>query len=246
MARRRIRREEPVRNDSWINTYADMVTLLMTFFILLFSMSAVNIKKFQEVLSSLQGAFGILDGSQHGTPAPGPVDPSGLDPDLSLLAEEIARLENLAVKLREELAGTDFENRVSLEMEERGLVVRFADSVLFDLGSADIREEGQGVLAQVAGLLAPLDNPIRIEGHTDNLPINTPRFPSNWELSTGRATSVIRFLLLRSSIEPERLQAAGYGEYHPIDSNLTPEGRQRNRRVDVVILKESLSELEPR
>ncbi len=245
MARRRVRREDPPRNVSWINTYADMVTLLMTFFILLFSMSAVNARKFEAVLSSLQGAFGILDGAQHGPPAPGPVDPDTLDPELSLIAQEIARLELMAEKLRQELEEMGLAGKVSLEMEERGLVIRFADSVLFDVGSADIREEGRDILTQVVNLLESIDNSVRIEGHTDNWPISTERFPSNWELSTGRAASVIRFFLYNSEIDPGRLQAAGYGEHHPIASNDTPEGRQRNRRVDVVILRASLSRMEP-
>ncbi|HHW18203.1 MAG TPA: OmpA family protein, partial [Firmicutes bacterium] len=89
------------------------------------------------------------------------------------------------------------------------------------------------------------DNPIRVEGHTDNWPISTDKFPSNWELSTARATNVVRFLIEEAGIQPERLQAAGYGEYHPIDSNDTPEGRQRNRRVDVILMRPSLSAAEP-
>ena len=117
--------------------------------------------------------------------------------------------------------------------------------MLFDIGKDELRPEAREVLLKVGQLLSQLKNSIRVEGHTDNWPISTPRFPSNWELSTGRATSVVRFLIEEANMDPRQLQAAGYGEYHPIDDNDTAEGRQRNRRVDVIILRPSLSLAEP-
>jgi len=226
-----------------MNTYADMVTLLMTFFILLFSMSMVNTQKFKRALESVQGAFGVIDG---GASSILDLDGPTTGEELSLIALELARLEILGDSLKKDLQEAGLADQVSVEMDERGLVVRFADSVLFDLGSADIRAEGYPVLREVGRFLTTTTNPVRVEGHTDNWPIKTDRFPSNWELSTGRAASVVRFLMLECDIPGDRLQAAGYGEYHPLESNDTAEGRQRNRRVDIVILRESLADAEPK
>lgn len=135
---------------------------------------------------------------------------------------------------------------VGLGVEERGIVFRFQDSVLFDVGKADLRPEAREILTKVGGLLKKVSNQIRVEGFTDNLPISTERFPSNWELSTARATTVVRFFIEELNIDPKRLEAAGYGEYHPIASNDDAAGRQKNRRVDIVLLRPSLSALEPK
>ncbi len=239
--------DEAPRQAAWMNTYADMVTLLLCFFVLLFSMSVVNIKKFQAVMSSLQGALGIMQGSSDPviTPPPdGVFDPQ--DFQAQLLAQEMAKMRELGQLFEDELAKSGLADTVTIELEERGVVFRFADTVLFDVGQDTLRAESRQVLLKVGELIKTVDNPIRVEGHTDNWAINTPRFPSNWELSTGRATQVVRFLIEEAGLEPEHLQAAGYGEYHPIDSNDTPQGRQKNRRVDVVILRPSLSSAEPR
>ncbi|QUL99506.1 MAG: OmpA family protein [Candidatus Fermentithermobacillus carboniphilus] len=229
-----------------MNTYADMVTLLLCFFVLLFAMSILNAKKFQAAISSLQGAFGIMPGATQPVVPPsseGLFDPQELQ--AQLLAEEMARMRALGESFREELEKAGLGDKVRLEVEERGVVFRLADTVLFDIGKADIRPEARSVLLTVGNLVKKVDNPIRVEGHTDNWPISTDKFPSNWELSTARATNVVRFLIEEAGIQPERLQAAGYGEYHPIDSNDTPEGRQRNRRVDVILMRPSLSAAEP-
>lgn len=115
-------------------------------------------------------------------------------------------------------------------------MVRFADQVFFDLGKADLKPEAVEILNRLGPILKGIPNPIRIEGHTDNLPINTAQFPSNWELSTYRATRVIRYFIEELGFSPDKLSAAGYGEYRPIADNDTPEGRSLNRRVDIVII----------
>lgn len=233
------------RQASWMNTYADMMTLLLCFFVLLFSMSVVEIEKFQAVMSSLQGALGILEGSSTPviTPSDDIFDPQELQ--AQLLAQEIAEMRMLAEMFEEELLGAGLTDKVSVELEERGVIFRFADTVLFDIGQDELRPESREVLLKVGELISKVDNPVRVEGHTDNWAINTSRFPSNWELSTGRATQVIRFLIEEANLNPKQLQAAGYGEYHPIDTNDSNEGRQRNRRVDVIILRPSFSLAEP-
>lgn len=242
--RRRIRDDSAPRSFPWMNTYADMVTLLMTFFILLFAMSILNQSKFMSVMGSLQGAFGILEGAQ-----PKVFDPKDMLPspeaDINLMEMELAYLETVGEAFQEELRQEGLAGQMSMELEERGLILRFADSVLFDLGSADLRIEAGPVLRKVGELLSQIPNPVKVEGHTDNWPISTEKFPSNWELSTGRAASVVRFLLANSDVSGGRLQAGGYGEHHPIDSNATARGRQNNRRVDIIILRASLFGAEP-
>jgi len=235
------------REAPWLNTYADMVTLILCFFVLLFAMSAINVRKFQSVIASLQGALGILDRSSH--PALPPPDEGVFDAEqlrLQLLAQEMAQIRAMAKSFRKELGKLGLADKVSVEVEERGVVFRFADAVLFDVGKAELRPEARSVLTVVGQMVKKVSNPVRVEGHTDNWPIHTEKFPSNWELSTGRATSVVRFLIEEVGVPPRRLQAAGYGEFHPIDSNETAEGRQMNRRVDVILLRPSLSLAEPR
>jgi chemotaxis protein MotB len=242
---RRTSDDKPQGNAPWLVTYADMVTLLLCFFVLLFSMSRVEMDKFRAVISSLQGALGIMDGAV--TPSLPPSDDLFDPEDLQaqLLAQEMAQMRAMAAEFEEELAGMGLSDKVTVELEERGVVFRLADTVLFGIGKDELRPEARDVLLKVGQLLSRVSNSVRVEGHTDNWPINTPRFPSNWELSTGRATSVVRFLIEESNLDPRQLQAAGYGEYHPIDTNDTAEGRQRNRRVDVIILRPSLSLAEP-
>ncbi len=239
----RLNRDEDVpRSLPWLNSYADMVTLLWTFFILLFAVSVLNAKKFESVVGSLQQAFGILDRSSTIGIEPG----SASEMQLNAIARELARLEAHGQEFQEELERSGLADKVSLEMDDRGLIFRFKDSALFDLGSADIRSDARPVLLKVAKLIRTVDYQVRIEGHTDDWPISTERFPSNWELSTGRAASVVRFFIENAGFGPDKLEAAGYGEYRPIETNATPEGRQRNRRVDVVLLRPSLGDLEPK
>lgn len=232
--------DEVPRTQPWLNSYADLVTLLWTFFILLFSFSVINAKKFEAGIGSIQGAFGVVSSGssiiEDGSPA---------SPELSLIARELAQMEMQGMKFQEELENAGLADKVSIEMDPRGLIFRFPDSILFDLGSADIRSEALPVLTKVGQLIATVEYDIRIEGHTDNWPISTVRFPSNWELSTGRAASVVRFFIENLGFSPKQLEAAGYGQERPIASNETAEGRQKNRRVDVLLLRPSLSEAEP-
>jgi len=222
-----------------------MVTLLWTFFILLFAVSVLNAEKFDAAVRSYGSAVGvmstgagsILPGAGGSTPLP--------DPMAAIVAMELEQLRQTGEAFSRELAAVGLSEKVSVEMDERGLILRFADSVLFDLGSADLRPEAAEALLQVGKMIKDLENPIRVEGHTDSWPINTEKFPSNWELSSGRAGSVVRFLIEKSGVRENKLQVAGYAEFRPIDTNETAEGRQRNRRVDIVILRPSLAGGEP-
>ena len=134
---------------------------------------------------------------------------------------------------------------VELEIQERGLIIRFAEQVFFDLGQAILKPEALEILDSLADRLRDLPNPLRVEGHTDDWPIRTSSFPSNWELSVHRATNVVRHLIEENGFDPEKLSVAGYSEYRPIRTNDTAENRAMNRRVDIVILNIDMWSFEP-
>ena len=136
--------------------------------------------------------------------------------------------------------------KVHTRMEGRGLVISLGEGGFFDSGSDQLKNEGRELLDSIAQSLLASDNQVRVEGHTDDVPIRTTRFPSNWELSTARATTIVSYLVSRFSFSPEKLSAAGYGEFRPIAENGTPEGRARNRRVDIVVLNSTVAKNEPR
>lgn len=235
--RRRFRGDEE-EESLWMMTYSDLVTLLLCFFVMLFTFSSMDVQKFQALISSFQGAVGVLDGGRSLTQddsafsSRGVMDnPAWLDVGALRQNEVEILYDNLARIIESE----GLEGMVVLDVEERGIIVRFADQVLFDLGEAELKPEFRTVLERFAQALLPWEDPIRVEGHTDNLPIVTAAYPSNWELSVIRATTVVRFLI-EQGVEPDLLSAVGYGEYQPIADNNTPEGRAQNRRVDVVLL----------
>jgi chemotaxis protein MotB len=237
-----------------------MVTLCLTFFILLYSFSTLDAIKWKSVVSSLQGALGPLDGGksileQAADQIPGndgsaarnleaQLDPGRVQ-DLLRYQQEMIMLEQVKDKLNQYLGEKGLSASVTVATEERGLVLRFQESVLFKKSRADLLEGSKEVLQEVTSILKEIDNPIRIEGHTDDLPINTPRFPSNWELSTARATNVLRFLI-QEGLPGQRLSAVGYGEFHPLVPNTSETNREKNRRVDIVIIRESLRLNEPK
>lgn len=227
----------------WMTTYADLVTNMLCLFVLLFAFSQVDVARFQEVIISVQGAFGVLDGGSSLTSEALPGG-AGDDATLQWQAEQ-RRLEEIMGKIKEYIDKNDLENKVQVWLDERGLMIRFLDTALFDLGQADLKPEAQLILDDVAQILLTVPNRIRVEGHTDDLPINTYRFPSNWELSTTRATTVVRYFLENYSFPPKQFSAAGYGEWHPVVPNDTIENRAQNRRVDIVILRTDVSQQEP-
>lgn len=226
----------------WMLTYGDLVTQILIFFVLLFSFSNVDQGKFGSAMISLQGALGVLPGTttivDTGTGGgTGSTQPTMTQADMGQLEQ--------AQKLIQEGLGATEGVETTIE-GDRGLVVRMKDSILFDSGQADLKPAAMAVLDKLAGTLRQLPNQVRIEGHTDNRPISTAKYPSNWELSTARATNVIRYLIEHSGLSPKRLSAAGYGEYRPVSDNGTDAGRADNRRVDIVLLPITFSATEPK
>ena len=220
----------------WLLTYADMITLLMAFFIMMYSMSVISLDKFEAAASGLRAEFG--------PPAPNARSSrgAGLLPGTTPHQEEMwAPLEEdiqaVADQLEEYVAERDLADLVSTRQEQRGLVISVvSDNLLFPVGQAELRAPALSILDEIAGLMKELPNNIIVEGHTCNLPIRTALYPSNWELSAARACRVVRHLAERKGVSSTRLAATGYGDSRPVSPNDTEEGRVRNRRVDIVIV----------
>lgn len=250
MSRRRNRSapEGSGGSPAWMTTFADLMSLLLTFFILLFSMSSISDVKFSEAAGSIQSVFSgasdsdsILDGSDGMIELPIPKETSKSE-ETSKGQDELTQNEQMYEKLSEDVENKDLGSNVSVSMGEKGITVALKDSILFESGRADLKEEGLEVLEQVRSLIDEYDNEIVIEGHTDNIPMSSGRYGSNWELSTSRAVSVVRYLAEEEDIDPERLSAVGYGEYRPIVANDSHENRATNRRVNILLIFEEESE----
>jgi chemotaxis protein MotB len=249
--KKHVEHEEHVNHERWLITYADMITLLMVLFIVLFSMSQVDLAKYQKLKSSLSGAFGSSasplqggDGVLSSGTSPIPLEGIAVQARKALEAQQAQQAaeaaEKDALESTKEALGAQLEKAglggsVGLRVEHRGLVVTIAsDKVLFEPGQATLQPDGRTLIDQLAGPLAGLPNPLRVEGHTDDVPINGA-FASNWELSTARATTVLRELAASHGIAPARLSATGFADQKPVAANSTPDGRARNRRVEILV-----------
>lgn len=227
---------------AWMATYGDMVTLLLVFFVLLFSMSTIDSQKYKAVIQSLSGSLGVLDSGTTVTLDPLVNNyPSDSPTEAPTEYEEFSDMQEELQKILEE---SELNGQIKLEINERGLLIRFLDSVLFDSGKADLTPTAAQIIDKVSAILKDTDKKVIVEGHTDNVPISTYRFPSNWELSTTRAVNVVKYMIDSNSIDAIRLSAAGYADQHPISDNKTVEGRKNNRRVDMVILRSNLDQKE--
>jgi len=208
--------------------YADLVTLLLALFVTLYAVSRVDLERFAPASTALQAAF---DG---GTPAPPPAGgpPALVAPPRVVAGTPLSALES---RLYAAIAQAGLQGRVGLTRDERGVVLSLPESAAFDSGRADLTPTTAALLTDVGRELQPLDNEVRVEGHTDDRPVSGA-YRSNWELSTARASAVVALFIERAGVRPERLSAAGYGEFHPLVPNDSADARAQNRRVDIVIL----------
>ena len=269
MSRRHKRSRTNANHERWLVSYADFITLLFAFFVVLYASSQVDQKKvgklalaiqiaFQELgvfpastteipldtndpmpFSTVQAIQNVKRNTELGRIASAPEDAlaaSSEENDLDTLQEQLRQALHNEIALRE----------VALRRGDEGLIVSLREFGFFNSGSAVIKPESLSALDRIASILAIRTYRLRIEGHTDNIPIHTPQMASNWELSTARATELVRVLIGRYNFSPDRLSAAGYAEFHPVASNLTPQGRAQNRRVDMVILAAQASSGVPR
>jgi chemotaxis protein MotB len=231
-----------VSHERWLVSYADFITLLFAFFVVLFATGQSDKKKKAELAVSIQSAFSQMGIFQAHTnlrtlnPASG-VD--GLGPTQTIIAAVPFEQPMLAVRQHlEQAAQPEIANgTIEIHDSPEGLVVSLREAGFFDSGVADVRPSALPVLSRIA--LALPESALRVEGHTDNVPIHTPQFASNWELSSSRASSIARLLLACPNVHAEQMSVAGYAEFHPVATNVTAEGRAHNRRVDIVLLNGS-------
>ncbi len=240
MRNRRNKKNEDASSQNWLTTYGDLITLLLTFFVFLFSFSTIDAQKFKAIVASLQGYPGVLESGF----SIDDISSIGKEGEDDILDNASIDENNGFVSLYDDIRGYIKQNNINAEViiseSQTEILIRFIDSILFDSGKADIKQEAYPILNKIAQVFKVYEDHIkgiRIEGHTDNRPINTKEFPSNWELSTTRAVRVLRYFIEEKDISSDILSAVGYGEYQPIAPNDTAYSRALNRRVDFVIAK---------
>jgi chemotaxis protein MotB len=232
--------EAPENVERWMLTYLDMMTLLMAFFCILFAFAQVDADKFKQVAQSMNMAFGSGGGGGNmmtnfrGT---------GIVPQLSsdslITIRENTQFKSIIKMLMDYAAKEGISKSLQFKITDRGLEASFSDDVLFESGKAELSSKSREILDKMANTLFIADAPIQVEGHTDNIPIHNDKYQSNWQLSTERATNVIMYWIFKYPSKAKLLSAAGYGEYHPMDTNNTPEGRAKNRRISIILLRSS-------
>lgn len=235
--------------ERWLLTYADLMNLLLIFFIILYSMSQVDSKKFDQLSGSMRATFGsaaavtmIGEGGSSNSlvklnaSAPSSVIPSKL---------EETQMEEVKEKVMDLIEQQNLKGNVKVAVEERGIVISITAQLLFYSGSADIETNARPTIEEIGKILLAIPgNHIKVEGHTDIDPIRTSQFPSNWELSSARATTVVRLLIDKAGISSKNISAVGYGEHRPIYPNDTEINKAANRRVDIVIVKSAFDKAE--
>jgi chemotaxis protein MotB len=257
MARKR-RHPEHQNHERWLISYADFITLLFAFFVVMFASSQTDKSKVQQVSESVKGALenggvkaavheilgGTIDDTGKGNAmmkGPGGSEKittprDEIPPDKVKVTELMPSMKFLNQSLADEIK----DGKVDVHLESRGLVVSLRQAAFFPSGGDDIAPAAFGTMAKIARVIADLPNPIRLEGHTDSIPIHNEHFRSNWELSAARSIAMLELLCGTYHLDRNRFAIAGYAETSPVDSNNTPEGRAHNRRVDLVILNQSV------
>lgn len=254
MGRKR-RQEEHVNHERWLISYADFITLLFAFFVVMYSISSVNEGKYRVLSDTLVEAFTKQPQTMEPVPMgtegrSGPASiidtdssSAGQSSELSIIEQlqrtaENNELDEMADEVEVAMAPLIDRELIDVQRDDLWVEIEFNTSILFDSGSAELEDDAIPVLSDVAQILQKYPNYIQVEGFTDNLPINTLQFASNWELSAGRAASVVH-LFMKQGVKPDRMAAIGYGEFRPKASNDTPEGRNANRRVVLVVLADA-------
>jgi len=265
---RRKKVEPPVSHERWLVSYADFITLLFAFFVVLYASSQVDKRRVGRLAMAIQVAFqelGVFDTSNTHIPlsdmeaipfskvqAVENVERTSemdriIEPMKGVLSPTASPtpLKDIQAELEKALAPEIKRHVVDVKAKKEGLVVSLREMGFYDSGAATMRPSSLQAIDRLAGVVGARPENLRIEGHTDNVPIHNSHFASNWELSTARATELVRLFIVRYHMEPDRLSAAGFAEYHPVDVNDSAEGRARNRRVDIVILNPALQEKSP-
>ena len=225
-----LKHSEGSSGGGWEIVYSGFILIMLCFFIMLCSFSTIEEAKIMRFVRSFASAVSIFPGGRN------------FEPGMVVLPESSDMVESKSglAKIFDELAilvtQSKLEDDVSISFSSEGLIMRLATHALFDMGVADLSMEARPLLAKIGAIISKTSYRVRIEGHTDNLPIRTERFPSNWELSTARAVNVLRYFIENHGVPSQRLSAVGFGEYHPLVSNDTPQHRAQNRRVEIIFI----------
>ena len=264
MARKK-KHEKEANHERWLVSYADFITLLFAVFVTLYAMSQTDKKKVEQVMSSMRESFGLADKVGMGAAKPTLIEMGDMRVMPSLRMETITPgpksrgvdgkkgrgqaqekdFKDIKASVEAYLVKSNLQDKVNVSINQRGLVVSLKEAGFFDSGSATVKQNSLPQLERILESLREYDNQIRVEGHTDNIPISTSAFHSNWELSTTRATNVVHYMINGDKFSPEKISATGYGEHRPVAENSSTEGRSKNRRVDIVMLSAESSRGEP-
>ncbi len=240
------KKEGPQGAPPWMATFADLVTLLMCFFVLLFAMSTTQQETYKELVKSLRSALGAQAVPESGTregltmhavPSEEPSENQQIDELGGMIEKE---MEEIVSEVRELVLFNKLGGEVSVTKTEDGVVITMSDLLLFSEGGTRLSAKGHDILKKVASVLSKLAYHVKIKGHTDSSPISSAMFPSNWELSSARASTVVR-LLVKNGVPPQYISAEGYAHYHPVATNDTAKGRSLNRRVEIVYERDSIA-----
>lgn len=238
MARKKKESGEGLSGNEWLGTFSDTMTLLLTFFILLYSFSNVDAQKFKQISGALQSVLSgkvgqtIFDSSMSN----GNVPLVGDNEENNATVGAPKTQDDLYKRVKDFAEKNDLSNVMEVAEESRGVIIQLRDNVLFESGKADIMEPSKAILDKINGLISTFPNAIIVEGHTDNVPIKNYKYDSNWELSTARAVNVLRYFVETKGQNPNKFTAAGYAEQKPIALNNSDENRARNRRVNILII----------
>lgn len=228
--------DEGISNE-WLATYGDLVTLLMCFFVLLYSMAVIDQSKAKQVIASLNN-MGIV--SQKGD-IKSSIGDSIENINATIVEQQGYEMDNIYKEVKKLIEQEKLEDNVEIKNQENGVLIRFKDDIIYDTGSAELKPAAKATLTQISAILKKYNKKIKIEGHTDNIPIQHGKYENNWELSSARAISVVRFLSseipVNKRIGQQNFEVSGYGEYRPIAPNDTEQNRQKNRRIEVLIIK---------
>ena len=229
----------------WLLTYADMITLLLIFFIIMYATAAQDQEQIKKLLESLRATFGgIVTGGKAALNSGTTADPAPFAINSARI--QLPVVERKVLEQFKKVAETKhFNNKIMVRINERGLVISLlTDGLTFDKGSAQLKPEAKPLLRELAQQIRALPNQVAVEGHTDDSPAQGAAYPTNWELSTARAATVVRYLVEQGQMPPSRMSAAGYAQYRPLVKNSNDESRSYNRRVDIVLLKLEASKSE--
>ncbi len=226
--RKKIEEDPPPSAPFWMLTYSDMVTLMLTFFVLLVSFSNMDETKFGSAANSLKGAFGVME------KFPSAIQTRGIS--MSDAGEKFEKeVRDNIDQLKKAAGKMGMEDQIQIKYTSSGLLIRMGDKVMFDVGKAELKPSAYPLLDIIGEMVRDKAKEVLVSGHTDNVPINTPLYPSNWELSLARAMVVVRYMMNNANVAPEKLVPTGYAEYRPVAPNTTDESRQFNRRVEFLV-----------